>query len=303
MIWGIQASVLTQDPQDSLWLSPDDLSLAGQLGDSLTDDGDIGGDLLGVPLDGLGDPLERLGPESNEGPNHSGDETTAAADPHEAMWTEDCYPSAEACRSCHPAQHEQWRASGHAYADVSPMFSRFEQAMTDLTRGTVWSFSARCHSPVGTQLKIPRAASMLEAPPVVREGVTCIACHRIREPYWRSNGDRRIASGDVHQAVGSSGNGVGLREAIQRADELKLGVHADSYHAKTFHGEPERGQPERAIPKSSCFFELLKNSDVCVSCHQVAVGNRYQFPVSNWTLLWFDAMYGWRGELSAVDGT
>jgi hypothetical protein len=43
MIWGIQVSVLAQDPQDSLLLSPDDLSLAGQLDDSLLDDGDIGG--------------------------------------------------------------------------------------------------------------------------------------------------------------------------------------------------------------------------------------------------------------------
>ena len=220
MIWVIQVSVLAQDPQDSLLLSPDDLSLAGQLENSLLDDGEIGGDLLVAPLDGLGDPLEGLGPEPNEDPNNSGDETTAATDPHEALWTEDCYPSAEACRSCHPGQYEQWRASGHAYAAVSPMFSRFEQAMTDLTRGTVGSFCVRCHSPVGTQLKIPRAASMLEAPPVVREGVTCIACHRIREHYWRSNGDRRIEPGDIHQPVGASGNGAGLREAIQRADEL-----------------------------------------------------------------------------------
>ncbi|MDG2224219.1 MAG: hypothetical protein P8L85_22750 [Rubripirellula sp.] len=36
---------------------------------------------------------------------------------------------------------------------------------------------------------------------------------------------------------------------------------------------------------------------------QFAVGTRYQFPVSNWTLLRFDAMYGWRGELPDVYGT
>jgi hypothetical protein len=239
VIWRVRVSVLTQDPQDSLLLSPDDLSLAGLLEDTLLDDGD----LLVAPLDGLGDPLEGLGPEPNEGSNNSGDQTTAAVDLHEALWTENCYPSAEACRSCHPGQYEQWRAGGHAYAAVSPMFSRFEQAMTDLTRGMVGTFCVRCHSPVGTQLKIPRAASMLDAPPVVREGVTCIACHRVREHCWRSKGDRQIEPGDIHQPVGASGNDAGLLEAIQRTnnftDRLNLDTDlqvTDNTHFRAFVG-------------------------------------------------------------------
>jgi hypothetical protein len=146
------------------------------------------------------------------------------------------------------------------------MFHRFEQAAIDLTQGTVGTFCMRCHSPVGTQLKIPRAASILEAPPVVREGVTCIACHRVREHYWRSNGDRRIEPGDIHQPVGSSGNGAGLAEAISRANELKLRFHSESDDAGSYHDGPRQ-----SIHKSSYFFEPLQNSDVCVSCHQVAV--------------------------------
>ncbi|MDG2224221.1 MAG: multiheme c-type cytochrome [Rubripirellula sp.] len=296
MIWFIQSSLLAQNPQDSLLLSPADISLAGQLDDNLLDGGDEGDPQLTDPqltdpLSSFGDPLDGIGPAPRDDSSEADGDSAATPDPHEALWTEDCYPSAESCRACHPGQYDEWRASGHAYAAVSPMFSRFEQAMTDLTRGTVGAFCVRCHSPVGTQLKIPRAASMLDAPPVVREGVTCIACHRIREHYGRSNGDRRIEPGDIYQPVGASGNGAGLRDAIRRADELKLRVHAEPNHASTFHGDsahgspaqgspaqgspaqgsPAQGSPGQAIHKSSYFFEPLKNSDVCVSCHQVAV--------------------------------
>ena len=36
---------------------------------------------------------------------------------------------------------------------------------------------------------------------------------------------------------------------------------------------------------------------------QFAAGSRYQFPISNWTLLRFDVMYGWRRGLDDVYGT
>ncbi len=226
----------------------DDDLLGGQ---SLLDADDLLGTdaLLGEDLSD--DPLSNLGSVS--------DASAPAADPHEALWTEQCYPSAESCRQCHPVQYEQWRGSAHAYAAVSPMFNRFDQAMTEYTRGTVGSFCVRCHSPVGIQLKIPRDQSLLDAPPVVREGVTCIACHRVKEHYWRSNGDRRIEPGSVHAPVAGSSGGAGLASAIAQAETLKL---------KTSPHETGSGQD---IHRSSYFFEPLTNSDVCVSCHQVAV--------------------------------
>ena len=249
-ISGESANDLLTEGSDLLSGEDDLLGGGDQLG---------GDDLLGRdPLSGMGgaDPLSGLGSPAKLDADGESDQTP---DPHEALWTENCYPSAETCRACHPSQYEEWRASGHAYASISPMFNRFEQAMTEYTEGTVGSFCVRCHSPVGTQLKIPRATSMLEAPAVVREGVTCIACHRVREHYWRSNGDRRIEPGDIHQPIASTSNGASLANTIHRSDELKL---------KTSPHQTGPGQP---IHKSSYFFEPLTNSDVCVSCHQVAV--------------------------------
>ena len=210
-------------------------------------------DLL-APLDET-DPLDLLTPKRIAKPT----EAEKPDDPHVGLWTETCYPSAETCRKCHPKQYEEWRASGHAYATISPMYQRFEQAMTDYTRGTVGSFCVRCHSPVATQLKIPRSTSVLDAPQVVREGVTCISCHRIREHYGRSHGDRRIEPGDIYQPVGGGSNGAGLAHAINDAEKYKL---------KTSPHQTGPGQP---IHRSSYFFKPLTNSDVCTSCHQVAV--------------------------------
>ncbi|NND96306.1 MAG: cytochrome C [Pirellulaceae bacterium] len=215
----------------------------------------LGGDTLSPHSSGIDvDPLSNLGPHASAAPLAPG------KDPHEDLWTEDCYPSAESCRQCHPVQYEQWRGSGHAYASISPMFNRFEQSMQEYTKGTVGHFCQRCHSPVGTQLKIPRAASLLEAPPVVREGVTCIACHRVNEHYWRgSNGDRRIEPGNIHMPVRGTSNGQGVASAVARANELKLKLTPDP----TLPGQP--------MHNGSKFFQPLTNSDLCVSCHQVAV--------------------------------
>ncbi len=251
-----------EPPASDELLGQNDLLEGGDLlaGDDLLGGGDLLGedDLLGGGvIDGSGDPLHGLGPTMNA--NEAIANTPPAVDPHESIWTENCYPSAETCRKCHPGQYDQWRASGHAYAAVSPMFHRFEQAMIEYTRGTVGYFCVRCHLPVGTQLKVPRASSVLDAPPVVREGVTCIACHRIREHYWRSNGDRRIEPGDVYQSIGGASGGAGVADAVARRGELKL---------KTDPCQPGPGQP---MHKSAYFFEPLTNSDVCVSCHQVAV--------------------------------
>ncbi len=264
LVLGTVIAVADFAPAQDLLLAPNNRGAApdNSLPDSLLDPGT--GDLLtesetADPLDDIGvaDPLDNFGSTPQSPGSSSG--AASIPDPHEALWTENCYPSAESCRKCHPNQYEEWRASGHAYAAVSPMFNRFEQAMTEYTKGTVGSFCVRCHSPVGTQLKIPRAASLLEAPPVVREGVTCISCHRVREHYWRSNGDRRIEPGDIHQPIASGSDGTSLAMTIAQADQLKL---------KT---SPHQTSPGQSIHKSSYFFEPLTNSDVCVSCHQVAV--------------------------------
>jgi len=45
------------------------------------------------------------------------------------------------------------------------------------------------------------------------------------------------------------------------------------------------------------------DSNPFVQGDQFGIGTRYQFPVSNRTLLRFDVMHGWRSDLPNVYGT
>src|SRR6056297_395833 len=182
-----------------------------------------------------------------------------AEDPHADLLAEGLYPSAQTCAKCHPKHFDEWRVSAHAYATLSPMYQRFEQKIIDLTEGTVGTFCARCHGPVAIQMDLPRSATVLDAPPIVREGITCIACHRVNEAYGRTNGYRRIEPGDIHQPVYGGGNGAGVARAISQREKLKLKI------------DPADKGPGQSIHREGRFFEPITRSDFCASCHQVAV--------------------------------
>ncbi|MGV3486197.1 MAG: multiheme c-type cytochrome [Planctomycetaceae bacterium] len=239
--------------------------------DELLLEGDDGGDSLldeplVDPLDDIGpgeDPLSNISPEPDgvTSEQKPAEDRLAAELPARAAIdaVESQYPSAQTCAKCHPTHYDQWRVSGHAYAAVSPMFNRFEQAMQELTQGTVGSFCVRCHAPIATQLCTPPSATILDAVPVVREGITCVACHRIKEAVGRTNGDRRIEPGDIHAPIYGSTDGQGVHEALSQAAKWKLKPNADS-------SEPGQPMHQHCGP-----FEPIDRSDFCAPCHQVAV--------------------------------
>jgi hypothetical protein len=169
------------------------------------------------------------------------------------------YPSASACRTCHEKIYDEWSVSSHAYAAVSPMFHKFEQKISDLTQGTIGYFCFRCHSPAGTALGVSRAAPIYDAPLVAREGVTCIACHRVNEMYGKTNGERRIVPGDIYAPVYGSIGGDGVAAVAAQASRFKV---------KTSPHDTGPGQP---MHSAGFCFPQLSRSEFCTSCHQVAV--------------------------------
>jgi hypothetical protein len=181
----------------------------------------------------------------------------ANADPHAAVFQEDNYPSAVACAPCHPKVFWEWAASNHAYASISPMFHKFEQAVNDLTSGTMGSFCVRCHQQVGTQRGEPREQPLWERSNIAREGITCVTCHRAGAEYYKQNGERRVMPGKMSDPVLNSGAATKLNDVI--ADK-------DFFRVATKDGDP--GQP---IHMGAIKFDQIGKSEFCVSCHQVAV--------------------------------
>ena len=175
------------------------------------------------------------------------------------LFAKNCYPSARECAKCHEDIYEQWSVSAHAYANVSPMFHKFEQKLNDLSQGTVGYFCMRCHAPVATAMCASRDEPIWNLPEVGREGVTCLACHRVQYMYGKSNGERRIEPGPIFAPVLGGIGGDGVADAI---------AHKDQFKVKT---SPDEKGPGQDIHVTGIYFEQLTQSEFCASCHQVAV--------------------------------
>jgi nitrate/TMAO reductase-like tetraheme cytochrome c subunit len=180
----------------------------------------------------------------------------AGADPHAKVLAENQYPSATKCAECHEQIYDEWRASNHAYAGISPMFHKFEQKVTELAP-TVGTFCVRCHMGVGTTLNEPRELPLWKRSQVSREGVTCISCHRVNEEYGKTNGERRIVPGTIFEPVYGPFEGDGVEEVVKNRSKYRVAT-----------SDQERGAK---IHTQAFKFEQISKSQFCVSCHQVAV--------------------------------
>lgn len=181
-------------------------------------------------------------------------------DPHLEAFSRTAFPSAVECAKCHEQIFEEWASSSHAYASISPMFHVFENRINKLASGTIGYFCMRCHAPVATTMGLRRDQAIWDGPRVFREGVTCVACHRVKTPYGKTNGERHMVAGGAEDPVYGGSDGKGVHLAAQK--------YADFFKTKT---DPNSKKPGQVIHRRSIQFEELSKSSFCVSCHQVAV--------------------------------
>ncbi len=181
----------------------------------------------------------------------------AAEDPHAAVYAESQYPSAIQCASCHPKVFWEWAVSNHAYASISPMFHKFEQAINNFASGTIGTFCVRCHQQVATQMGEPREKPLWERSSISREGVTCVTCHRVSTQFGKVNGERHIDPAPMNAPVYNAGTGVKMAEVLANAKEYGVAMAP--------------GEPGTPIHAPAIKFEQISRSEFCVSCHQVAV--------------------------------
>ena len=181
--------------------------------------------------------------------------------PHAAAVADKLYPSARVCGQCHPKQYSEWSLSSHAYANLSPMFNKFEQRINDLAQGTINSFCVRCHASVGTALGEQRDVAWWDRSGSAREGITCVTCHRVGEAYGKANAARRITPGDIHEPVFGPFDTQGVLKAIGNARKYQLLVSSD---------EPDKPGYLR-IHQQAIQSDLIVKSEFCATCHQVQV--------------------------------
>ncbi len=173
---------------------------------------------------------------------------------HGAFFSENRFPSATTCKTCHEDHYREWSVSPHAYAQLSPVFNAMQGTILKRTNGTNGDFCIRCHTQVGMNLGEPLFMSNIDRHPVSREGITCIVCHRVNQAYGKESGRVKIVEGDLFEPVyGPTGN-----------KELRRVIDSDEYQVNT-----ERGKPGRAIHTDAKKFFRLVTPGFCGSCHDV----------------------------------
>jgi len=180
---------------------------------------------------------------------------------HEALYNKGeggvpYYPSASECKQCHPDHYKEWSVSPHAYAQLSPVFNAMHAKILKLTNGTNGDFCIRCHTPIGMNIEEDIFMSNIDRTPASREGITCVACHRVTKPFGKISGRFALADGDLAQIIyGPRGNPEFQEQFGNEIDE-KFGE--GKVHGKT---EP--------------FYQLVESA-FCGTCHDVNLLNGFR---------------------------
>ncbi len=180
---------------------------------------------------------------------------------HAALVADGRFPSATACAPCHEDIYREWSVSAHAYAQMSPVFNAMHATILKATNGTNGDFCIRCHTPVGMNLEEPEFMSNLDRSSTSREGITCVVCHRLDQPYGKISGRLPIVEGSVYDPVfGPSGNA-----------ELARAIESGEYNLQT---DPDRAG--RGVHREAREFAQLPTPGLCGSCHDVNLVNGFR---------------------------
>ncbi len=233
--------------------------------DALLLDGELSDDELVEESDSLteelsDDDLTELSDDDvsdDDGPSASASakKKEEAGKAHLALFAESRYPSANTCKVCHEQHYKEWSVSQHAYAQLSPIYMAMQNKINELTNGTNGDFCIRCHNQVGMNFGESTYASNLERHPTSREGITCVVCHRVNQPYGKVSGRIALVEGDLlTKGYGPSG-GEELERVLDNRHKYRVVTDAE-----------ESG---RKIHTEIGHFPQLKTSQFCGSCHDV----------------------------------
>lgn len=186
----------------------------------------------------------------------------AADAEHEKLFLETKYPSASTCAVCHVKQFEEWSVSQHAYAQVSVVFNAMQTKININSGGTNGDFCIRCHTPLGMNLNESVYGSNLDRSPASREGITCVACHRVNQAYGKISARMATVEGDIYSPVYGPKGGAELKRVLSKPEEYRVSTSKD--------------QPGRAIHGSVKQAFFLTKPMFCGSCHDVTLLNGFR---------------------------
>ncbi len=121
----------------------------------------------------------------------------------------------ESCVGCHPAHHEEWSGSMHAYASRDPIFRAMNARGQRETGGELGDFCVSCHAPMAVREGSTVDGLNLDEVPDGQQGITCFFCHSIDG----MDGD--------HNAQVTLSDDLSMRGGF--ADPVENAAHSSSY--------------------------------------------------------------------------
>ena len=238
----VESSEVDRNSPEEIWLASTD--------DLLLDDGDLLSD-----DEYVSDSEEDISTEDE-------DVTEAAVKAHEQLFLETRYPSAQTCVTCHPKQFREWSVSQHSYSQLSPVYLSLSNKINQLSNGSNGDFCVRCHNQVGTNLGEETHISNLERHPTSREGITCVACHRLDKSYNKASGRLPLIQGGVTEPIyGPEGNAE-LERVLDKPEEFRVVTDPEASGRK-IHGEVKK-------------FANISTPTFCGQCHDVTLFNGFR---------------------------
>jgi hypothetical protein len=200
--------------------------------------------------------------DSGDPPDKTDKKKIDAYAEHSKLFIENKFPSAAACRACHPNHYREWSVSPHAYAQISPVFNAFQATVTKITDGSNGDFCIRCHTQVGMNLGEPTYMSNMDRSATSREGITCIVCHRVANAYGKVSGRFALNEGSILAPVNGPTGDAELKRVLSMPDVYRVVTNKDQAGRK-IHTDVKK------------FFQLTQPA-FCGTCHDVTLPNGFR---------------------------
>ena len=184
--------------------------------------------------------------------------------------TESDFGHPQECRQCHQRQYDEWIGSMHAYAQVSPVFVAFNDAVKNTGLGT---FCVKCHTPIGIAIGEGALTPNEERADISLMGVQCDSCHIIEKNHGLVSGDIPMAPGRTKYGPFGSGKD-GDPKAVRNSEHRS--VQADFLQSSEFCGSCHDVVDSKDLRIEEAFTEwqesvYAEKGITCQDCHMRAL--------------------------------
>jgi hypothetical protein len=168
----------------------------------------------------------------------------------------------QSCAACHPAHHDEWSGSMHAYASEDPVFQVLNRLGQEETNGELGDFCVQCHAPLAVELGLTDDGLNLDEIEPELLGIPCLYCHSVSGVAGAHNNPLEITldgvlRGGIEDPVRNSFHESAYSPLMDRNDGASAavcgschdvvtptGVHTDRTFLEwreTLYGNPEQG--------------------------------------------------------------